>query len=105
MAWEKGRYYTRSRRRNGRVVREYIGTGSVAVLAAQLDAVERVKRAQERKARRARQAALEALDAPLRELDDRLNIVTEAVFLAAGYRRHHRGEWRKQRGQPIDQDE
>jgi hypothetical protein len=68
MAWEKGRYYTRSRRRNGRVIREYIGTGNLAVLAAQLDAVERVKRAQESEARRAHQAALDALDAPLRQL-------------------------------------
>jgi len=30
MGWDQGRYYTRSRKVNGRVVREYIGTGRVA---------------------------------------------------------------------------
>jgi hypothetical protein len=30
MGWDRGRYYTRSRKVNGRVVREYVGTGPVA---------------------------------------------------------------------------
>jgi hypothetical protein len=28
MGWDRGRYYTRSKKVNGRVVREYIGTAS-----------------------------------------------------------------------------
>jgi hypothetical protein len=34
MGWDKGRYFTRSRKVNGRVVREYVGTGEVAELIA-----------------------------------------------------------------------
>jgi hypothetical protein len=49
MGWDRGRYYTRSRKVNGRVVREYLGTGEAAKQAARLDAITR----QEREARRA----------------------------------------------------
>ena len=44
MGWDKGRYYTRSKKANGRVVREYVGAGRVAELVAQMDALERERR-------------------------------------------------------------
>src|SRR4051794_39320882 len=53
MGWERGRYYTRSRKVNGRVVREYVGSGYVAELAAQLDGLDRDQRESEADARRA----------------------------------------------------
>ena len=99
MAWERqGRYYYRSRKVGGRVVREYVGTGEVAELVAQLDALERERREEERDARRAEKARLEALDAPLDQLNDLADLLAHAALVAAGFRQHKRGEWRKKRG-------
>ncbi len=102
MGWEtrrgKGRYYTRSRKVNGRVVREYIGTGEFAALIAECDATERAERARERAAeatKRLELAELRALTAPLEAAGEGL---ARAALVAAGFRRHHRGEWRKRRG-------
>jgi hypothetical protein len=92
MAWDKGRYYTRSRKVNGRVDREYVGTGWLAELAAQVDALEGQRRQEE-------QARLEALDAPLSDLNDRADLLARAALLAAGYHQHNRGEWRRRREQ------
>jgi hypothetical protein len=93
MAWDKGRYYTRSRKVNGRVVREYLGTGEAAEQAARQDAGTR----QEREARRAAMSELAALDAPLDDLTELTDLLARAALAAAGYRQHHRGEWRKTR--------
>ena len=101
MAWETrergGRYYTRSRKVGGRVVREYVGAGRVAELAAALDAAERRERAEERQ--RLREA--EATDAPafaaLADLGAVLDGLAAAFLIGAGYRRHNRGEWRRRR--------
>ena len=61
MGWEKdGRYYTRSRKVNGRVVREYIGGGEVGALVAQMDAIERERRDFERECWRLEKEEMEA---------------------------------------------
>jgi hypothetical protein len=99
MAWDRGRYYTRSRKVNGRVVREYIGTGRVAELAAEMDAIQHQQREAEQAARRERRAELEALDVPFDELNDLAELVARAALEAAGFRQHKRGEWRKRRAQ------
>ena len=99
MGWDKGgRYYTRSRRVNGRVVREYVGGGTTGVLVAQLDALRRQKRDDERAAGRAERDAVAALDAPLAELNELADLVARTALAAAGYAQHKRGEWRKKRG-------
>ena len=84
---------------NGRVVREYVGAGQVAELAAQLDAIERRKREAELDAERATRAKLDALNAPLNELNDLIDLAARAALAAAGFQQHKRGEWRKRRGQ------
>jgi hypothetical protein len=99
MGWDRGRYYSRSRKVDGRVVREYVGGGLAGQLAAQLDAAERQKRELDRAERMAMRADVEALDAKVDELDEVAKLLAGAALLAAGYRRHNRGEWRKRRVQ------
>lgn len=101
MAWETrqrgGRYYTRSRRVGGRVVREYLGAGPFAEALARGDAEARARRHE----RRAAERAAHEEDAALVALVDQLSMGTDALMAAtlvlAGYHRHHRGEWRRRR--------
>ena len=66
MGWDKnGRYYTRSKRVNGRVVREYVGGGRAGELVAQMDAIDRDKRETERMCARLEREEIAQLDAPL----------------------------------------
>jgi hypothetical protein len=98
MGWEKGgRYYTRSKKVDGRVVREYVGTGRVTELVAQMDAANRQDREDERAALRAERAELDALDARVEALCKTADLVARAALLAAGYHQHKRGEWRRRR--------
>ena len=100
--WERrergGLYYTRSRKVNGRVVREYVGGGMLGQLAARIDAQERRRREEERASRRDERERIEALEAPVAELCEAAEILARATLVAGGYRQHNRGEWRKQRG-------
>jgi hypothetical protein len=103
MSWETrargGRYYTRSKKVGGRVVRQYVGTGPVAEAWAALDAQARADRQASAGARRTERARLEAADGSLAELCATAGALARAALLLAGYRQHHRGEWRRKRGQ------
>jgi hypothetical protein len=101
MAWESRsgtgrRYYTRSRRVNGRVVREYVGRGRRGATARQ-DAERRARREEGRLDRIDERARLEAVDARFDEWDELVKSVTWGMLLLAGYHKHDRGEWRKRR--------
>jgi hypothetical protein len=101
--WERrergGLYYTRSRKVNGQVVREYVGGGLLGQLAARMDAEERRKRQQEAAAWKEGREQIEALTAPVEELCEGVEILARAALLVSGYYRHNRGEWRKRREQ------
>ena len=101
MGWEtrrgRGRYYTRSRKVHGRIIREYVGTGPVAELAAQQDAEKRVKRLAARERLHHGAAQWTGAAAPLMQLSQLLDGLTAATLIAAGYHQHHRGTWRKRR--------
>ncbi|HEY1376399.1 MAG TPA: hypothetical protein VGF55_06370 [Gemmataceae bacterium] len=102
MGWDKGRYYSRSKKVNGQVVREYIGGGRVGELVAQMDALERERREVDAAARQAEKNELNDLAATVAAAFDRAELVARAALLAAGYRRHKRGEWRKRRERSQD---
>jgi hypothetical protein len=106
VAWERrergGRYYTRSWRRNGRVVREYVGTGPFAQIIASSDRTRRELKKAEWEQERDRQVRdmerLEALAAPLEELSEVAEVLAHAHLLDAGYHRR-KGEYRRARGE------
>jgi len=102
MGWEKrargGLYYTRSKKIGNQVVREYVGTGPLAQLAAEMDALDRQRRQEEAEAWRVEREYTEALETPIEELCEATEVLAQAALLAAGYHRHNRGEWRKRRG-------
>ena len=94
-----GPYYTRSRKEDGRVVREYVGGGALGQIAALEDEHERRRRQEEAAFCKEERNGLEELAAPVDELCGAAEVLARAALLAAGYRRHNRGEWRKRRGQ------
>jgi hypothetical protein len=96
MGWDKGRYYTRSRKVNGRVVREYLGRGAAAEAAAQDDAERRALRAEGAVAWKAGKAALRACQADIDALCAGADLLARAALLAAGFHQHKR-QWRRKR--------
>jgi hypothetical protein len=101
MGWEtrkgRGRYYTRSRRVRGRVVREYVGCGELASLAAQLDALEREERNTRAAALRTYCERADTAEEALGEFSALVDALAEGALLAGGYHQHHGGEWRRKR--------
>ena len=99
MGWEtrkRGtrRYYTRSRRGDGRIVREYIGGGVLGRLAAQLDEVERRQREEEIAYWREERERFTENAAFVDELKEAAEILSQAYLIAAGFHKR-RGEWRR----------
>ena len=100
MGWKQinGRsYYYRSVREGGRVRSEYVGAGETASLIAQLDAIDRDERAVERQEWMAERDQADAEDREFAEWFDEIEAVADAAMFAAGYHKHHRGEWRRRR--------
>ena len=106
VAWELRpsgrRYYYRARRVRGRVVKEYVGGGQLAVHASRTDGARRDRAAQERAELLERLRQLDATHAPvdkaLRALEEATDAQLHAAYEAAGFHRHCRGEWRRKRG-------
>lgn len=106
MAWETrkrgGRYYTRSRKVDGRVVREYIGAGVAGDLAAAQDERKRARRVNENAARRRELARDFDHDAIMRDYFRKVDMLLQDALKAAGYYQHQRGEWRRRRDTSAD---
>jgi hypothetical protein len=102
MGWEtrngRGRYYTRSRKVAGRVVREYLGCGRLAHEAAARDQRQREEHAALRAAwdreRQRRDVAEQLVIAYCAHIER----AAREALTAAGFHLHARGEWRRARG-------
>ncbi len=105
MGWETratgGRYYTRSRRIDGRVAREYVGCGRKGELAAMADAERRAARAADRVAIRAERERVRTIDRAITDLHRSVDQVTRGALLAAGFERHKR-QWRRRHDDPCE---
>ena len=103
MSWETrgvyGPYYTRSRRLDGRVVREYVGRGPLADIIAQADEAEREARRLERRREREQLEQDRELDQLFLAYSAGVDELLRSALEAAGYHRHKRGEWRRRREQ------
>jgi hypothetical protein len=103
MPWERrergGRYYTRSRRspKDGRVVREYVGSGPLAQIVAEAERQRRELEEARREREKEELGRLKALAAPVFELSEAAEILAHAHLVAAGYHRR-KGEYRRARG-------
>jgi len=98
MAWEQRgtrRYYSRTRRLNGRRVREYYGSGERAEQAAAEDEYRQALRTLTRDA--IKKHVERFADAVLGRLEGVTQRLTRACLLAAGFRQHEQGEWRRPR--------
>lgn len=102
MAWEtrkgSGRYYTRSRRVNGRVVREYGGAGFPGECLELQQHAERLDRQRAQHQNWIAWDACQSATALLGVYCELVEVITRDALEGAGYHRHHRGEWRKRRG-------
>ena len=79
------------------MVREYVGGGVLGESAALQDEYERRQREEEAALEKEQRQRLGDLMAPVDELCEAAEILTQVVLVTAGYRRHNRGEWRKRR--------
>ncbi|GFP28615.1 hypothetical protein [Candidatus Hakubella thermalkaliphila] len=100
MGWEtrkgRGRYYTRSHKVNGRVVREYVGVGLMGELAAATDERRRARAEAERAERKRQQAKAQGVVDALRVLGAATNELMARRLTEIGYH-NHRGQWRRSR--------
>jgi hypothetical protein len=79
------------------VIREYVGSGFIGELAAQMDVEDRRRREEEGAAWKEEQERIRKLEEPIEELSESTDLLTKAVLLASGYHQHNRGEWRFRR--------
>lgn len=101
-------YYTRSRRVNGKVTREYVGSGQFALLAFEMEQadglLEKYLRLKEQELwQQEREAAL-TLDQVVGEVCEDTGRLFHEAMVAAGYHQHARGEWRKKRKGELNAD-
>ena len=87
------------------MVRQYVGAGVLGELAARMDAEDRQRREDKAAAWREERERLEELAGLVEEFDQDVETIVRAALLAAGFRRHNRGEWRRPRDRETGTEE
>jgi hypothetical protein len=99
MAWQKrgkSHYYYRSRRVGTKTFRDYMGSGQVAQLSAELDVQRREQRQADRTGWVDFVSHVQEADAALESLNRHCRVLAAAVLLIQGFHCHN-GEWRRYR--------
>lgn len=90
--------FYRSVRQGGRVVQQYVGSGSTGALIAAVEELEAAQEADRRAERAQQRRRDQADDRASAERSRAVNRVVRLALEAAGYHQHHRSEWRRRRG-------
>lgn len=101
MGWDvknQHRYYSRSRRVAGRVVREYVGGGDVGERAAAEDARRREEREAAKTAWQRKRDQYEAATQPLDQLAMAMEAAARGSLALAGFYHQDPGVWRQRSG-------
>ena len=89
------RYLTQSRKHQGRVIREYLGTGPNAEALYHAEVMERQQRHAAREAWRQTLADLTAVDVQVQRWWEQQGLLLQALLYTEGFYRHDRSPWRK----------
>ena len=79
-------------------MREYVGSGPLAEIAAENDRAKRELAEAQREREKEELGRLEALAAPVLQISEAAGILAHAHLVAAGYHRR-KGEYRRARGE------
>jgi hypothetical protein len=98
------KYFYRARRINGRILRQYLGSGPLAEQAAA--EIEQCRAQRRADAQLAREETLrhEEASAPLAELCRLTDLLMRAALISQGYHQHCRGAWRRRRVRQNESD-
>jgi hypothetical protein len=100
MSWELRdghSYYYRAARRDGQVVKTYVGKGPEGELAARLDARARRERERVAGALKAEQARARPAESATGDFEAAFELIVSAWMHAEGFHRHRSGPWRRRR--------
>jgi hypothetical protein len=93
-------YYYRAQRRDGRVVKEYVGGGAKGLAAAAEDEARRAAILLAKQAYQAVCRSIAELASEIDELGDLVEQLATGQLVAAGFKKHHR-QWRPSKNGPA----
>ena len=99
MGWEQrgnNSYYYKKERNGSRVKSIYVGRGEIAHMVAQLQSSSPLLERFARSRKSPQAVEQERAEAALDQLADRIQLITQASLLTAGFHTHKR-QWRKMR--------